>query len=97
MKAYILKRPIITERSLTLASVGKYSFEVSLQANKDQIREVVESQFGVTVIGVNTSKVAGKRRRVGKQRREKIGTPWKKAIVQLKKGDKIDIFEVEQS
>ena len=93
----ILKRPVITEQSVSLAGNGKFTFEVSVKASKDQIKDLVEKQFGVNVIGVNTTKVAGKRRRVGKNRRNKVGLAWKKAIVELRKGEEIGLFEAEKS
>ena len=93
--AYVLKRPIITERSLAVTKEGKFTFEVDRLASKGQIKEAVESQFGVTVLSVNTMKLAGKRRRTGRRKREITYPDGKKSVVQLKKGQKIDLFEVE--
>jgi len=71
--------------------VGKYAFEVAGGANKVQIRQAVEKAFKVEVTAVNVMTVPGKERRVG--RRLILTAPWKKAIVTLKPGDKIELFE----
>ncbi len=87
----ILRRPLITEKSATLQAVGKYAFEVAGGANKVQIKQAVEKAFKVEVTAVNVMTVPGKERRVG--RRVVLTAPWKKAIVTLKSGDKIELFE----
>jgi large subunit ribosomal protein L23 len=71
--------------------MGKYAFEVAGGANKVQIRQAVEKAFKVEVTAVNVMTVPGKERRVG--RRLILTAPWKKAIVTLKPGDKIELFE----
>jgi large subunit ribosomal protein L23 len=87
----ILRRPLITEKSTSLQTQGKYAFEVDRSANKEQIKQAVEKAFNVKVTAVNVMRVAGERRRIG--RREVSSSSWKKAIVTLKSGDKIQIFE----
>ena len=87
----ILRRPLITEKSTALQAYGKYAFEVAGEANKPQIKQAVEKAFKVEVTAVNVMMVAGKRRRLG--RRQLPAHPWKKAIVTLKPGDKIELFE----
>jgi len=89
---HILKTHIATERSTSLRDKNnEYVFEVDKAANKYQIKEAVETAFKVTVESVNTMVVAGKTRRMG---RNEGKTPvWKKAVVRLKKGDAITIFE----
>ena len=87
----VLKRPIITEKSTILAGQGKYVFEVDIRANKPQIKEAVELAFGVRVKSVNTMIVKGKRKRWG--RRVTRPPDWKKAIVTLQPGEKIELFE----
>ncbi|MCX6354588.1 MAG: 50S ribosomal protein L23 [Candidatus Aureabacteria bacterium] len=85
----IIKSPIITEKaSGKMESEGKYSFEVDRRANKIEIKAAVEKAFKVSVTQVNTVSMRGKNKRV----RWQIGkTPeWKKAIVTLKKGEKIE-------
>jgi large subunit ribosomal protein L23 len=88
---YVLKRPIVTEKSTTLGEAGKYVFEVNKKANKKQIWRAVESAFDVTVLSVNTLRVPGKTKRYGP--REHLTPSWKKAIVTLKTGDNIQFFE----
>ncbi len=87
----VLRRPLITERSTAQQATGKYTFEVARDSNKDQIKLAVEKAFNVKVTAVNVLNVSGKRRRVG--RREMVGSSMKKAVVTLKKGDKIQFFE----
>lgn len=87
----VLRRPSITEKNTILQAQNKYAFEVAKEANKPQIKQAVEKTFKVKVISVNVAMVSGKMRRVGK--RIVLTQPWKKAIVTLKPGDKIEIFE----
>jgi large subunit ribosomal protein L23 len=87
----VLRRPLVTEKNTSLQAQGKYTFEVDSNANKMQVKQAVEKAFKVTVTGVNVITARGKERRVG--RKQIIGTPWKKAVVTLKHGDKIQIFE----
>ena len=87
----ILRHPLITEKYTTLQAQGKYAFEVAEKANKPQIKQAVEKAFKVEVTAVNVMTAPGKRRRLG--RRELPAHPWKKAIVTLKPGDKIELFE----
>jgi large subunit ribosomal protein L23 len=87
----VLRRPLITEKSTVLQAQGKYAFEVAGEANKPQIKQAVEKAFKVEVTAVNVMTMPGKRRRLG--RRQLPAHPWKKAIVTLKPGDKIELFE----
>jgi large subunit ribosomal protein L23 len=87
----VLQRPLITEKNSALQAQGKYAFEVAEEANKEQIKQAVEKAFKVTVTGVNVMTVPGKRRRM--RGREVINPSWKKALVTLKPGDKIELFE----
>lgn len=91
----VIKRPIITEKSTDQVAGGKYSFGVTLGATKNQVKKAVEKFFGVKVEGVNIMTVRGKRRRMIRLRKKTKGREWKKAIVQLGEGEKIDIFEGE--
>lgn len=87
----VLRRPLITEKNSGLQALGKYSFEVSARANKYEIKQAVEKAFKVTVLSVNVMNVSGKRRRMGKGI---VTSPsWKKAVVTLKPGDSIQLFE----
>ncbi|HHU87692.1 MAG: 50S ribosomal protein L23 [Pelotomaculaceae bacterium] len=87
----VLKKPLITEKSTSLLQENKYTFEVDPRANKTEIKQAVQSIFKVKVEKVNTMRVKGKTKRV---RNIPGKTPdRKKAIVTLRKGDKIEIFE----
>ncbi len=87
----VLRRPLITEKNTALQAEGKYVFEVADEANKHQVKQAVEKAFKVKVTAVNVMTAPGKRRRVG--RREVVAQPWKKAVVTLQPGDKIELFE----
>ena len=87
----VLRRPLITEKNTILQAQGKYAFEIAREANKTQIKQAVEKAFKVKVLAVNVMTVSGKTRRVG--RRQVLTQSWKKAIVTLKPGDKIELFE----
>ena len=87
----ILRRPLVTEKNAALQAEGKYAFEVAGVANKIQIKQAVEKAFKVKVTAVNVMTVPGKERRIG--RRIVKTASWKKAIVTLKSGDKIEFFE----
>ncbi|HCA80172.1 MAG TPA: 50S ribosomal protein L23 [Bacteroidetes bacterium] len=91
----ILKRPIVTEKITALQERRQYSFEVTLEANKIEIAKAVEKKFKVTVLSVRTLTVKGKRKTqlTRRGRFEGRTNTWKKAIVTLKEGDKIDYFE----
>lgn len=91
----IIKRPIITERTMLLAQLGKFSFEVDKKANKNQIKEVVEKIFKVNVVSIATSAIRGKSKRFGAKRVTVKLSDSKKAMVELKKGQRIDLFEIE--
>jgi large subunit ribosomal protein L23 len=85
-------RPIVTEKtSAAYQARGEYTFEVHPQANKTSIKSAIEQLFGVKVTGVWTSQQRGKPRRVGTS--AGLRPRWKKAIVTLKAGDTIEIFE----
>ena len=87
----VLRRPLITEKNTVLQAQNKFAFEVAREANKPQIKQAVEKAFKVKVTAVNVITVSGKTRRVG--RRLVQTPPWKKAVVTLQSGDKIEIFE----
>ena len=93
----IIRRPLITEKNTRLMEIGQYSFAVALDANKIQIRSAVEQTFDVKVKAVNTLVVKPvKRSRSASKRGGKINgheAAWKKAIVTLQPGFRIDLFE----
>ena len=89
----IIKRPIITEQSMSETENKKYTFEVAKDANKIEIAKAVEEIFGVKVAKVNTMNVPGKAKRMGAARPGHT-KDWKKAIVQLTEDSKtIEFFE----
>lgn len=88
----VLKRPVVTEKSNARADqYNQYTFEVDPRANKVLVKEAVEQAFNVKVLDVNIMRVPGKRRRHG--RRIVTTSPWKKAIVTVAPGQRIEFFE----
>lgn len=92
----IIKKPLITEKSLGRAHTGVYTFEVKKSADKNEIKSEVEKLFGVHVVSVRTVVMHGKTRRVGKRRTESKASDWKKAFITVKSGEKIELFDVTQ-
>lgn len=90
----ILKKPIITEKAQMLTRSGKYTFEVSLEANKVQIAKEVAAMYGVTVASVTTMRQIGKMKSRMTRSRMSTGrtSTIKKAIVTLKEGEMIDFY-----
>jgi large subunit ribosomal protein L23 len=87
----VIKRPVISEKSTALAEIaGRYVFEVATEANKQEIRDAVQSLFNVKVREVRTMTVHGKVKRVGAHTTKRPN--WKKALVTLAEGQKIDFF-----
>jgi large subunit ribosomal protein L23 len=87
----VIIRPVVSEKSYVLAAAGKYTFRVHPDAHKTQIRQAIESLFDVGVLGVHTMSVKSKPKRRGQiQGRTRT---WKKAIVQVREGDSIPIFQ----
>jgi large subunit ribosomal protein L23 len=94
MNPYIIRKPVITEKSLLLAQTqNKYVFEVDKLANKDQIKDAIQEFFGVEVKNVNTIRRNRTTKRTGKKRTVTVVPQVKKAIVQLKEGQKIEMFD----
>jgi large subunit ribosomal protein L23 len=91
----VLLAPVVSEKSYELIEQRKYAFRVHPDAHKTQIRQAVEELFEVRVQAVNVIKVQPKPKRRGLIRGQKPG--WKKAIVQLREGDSIEIFEGAQA
>lgn len=87
----VIIRPVVSEKSYVLASAGKYTLRVHPDAHKTQVRQAVELLFDVKVVNVRTQTVKPKPKRrgvtAGRTRQ------WKKAIVQLRPGDEIPIFQ----
>ena len=87
----ILIRPIVTEKSTALMEQGKYTFRVPLAATKIPLRQAVEQIFKVKVQAVNTMRYEGKLKRMGRTQGRR--SDWKKAVVTLKPGEAIELFE----
>ena len=90
----ILIAPVVSEKSYSLIEDNKYSFRIHDDAHKLQVRQAVEELFDVKVERVNIVRVKSKPKRRGTSKGVKPG--WKKAIVQLRTGDRIEIFEGAQ-
>ena len=86
----VLLAPVVSEKSYSLIEQHKYSFKVHPDAHKTQVRQAVEELFDVKVVAVNILKVQAKPKRRGLFRGTRPG--WKKAVVQLREGDTIEIF-----
>jgi len=91
----VLIRPVVSEKSYEQIQANQYTFRVHKDAHKTQVRQAVEELFDVHVERVNILKVQPKPKRRGQRRGKKPG--WKKAIVQLREGDSIEIFEGAQA
>jgi large subunit ribosomal protein L23 len=88
----IIKRPLDTEKLDRMRDrENKFAFEIDLKANKTEVKQAVEQLFKVKVLDVKTSIVRGKFRRIGRSEGQRPN--WKKAIVTLKDGDAIQLFE----
>jgi large subunit ribosomal protein L23 len=92
--AQILIKPVVSEKSYHQITENRYTFRVHPDAHKTQVRQAVEELFDVKVTSVNIVQMPAKPKRRGMIRGTKSG--WKKAIVELKAGDKIEIFEGAQ-
>lgn len=91
----VILYPIVTEKSTEDIKKGKYTFKVLKDSNKTQIKKSVEKNYGVNVISVATINVKEKKRKTRMQRR--VAKPsYKKALVKIKDGQKIDVFAVEK-
>jgi large subunit ribosomal protein L23 len=90
----VLLAPIVSEKSYEATTRGSYTFKVHQDAHKTQVRQAVEELFDVRVVRVNIVKVAAKPKRRGLHRGTRPG--WKKAVVQLRAGDTIEIFQGAQ-
>jgi large subunit ribosomal protein L23 len=90
----VLLAPVVSEKSYSLITDRKYTFKVHKDAHKTQVRQAVEELFDVKVQKVNILKVQSKPKRRGMIRGSRPG--WKKAVVQLREGQTIEIFEGAQ-
>ncbi len=87
----VIVEPVVSEKSYALMAEGKYTFRVNDRAHKTQISSAVEKIFSVDVVAVRTARVRSKPKRRGLHRGKTRA--WKKAIVELAPGDRIELFE----
>ena len=87
----IILAPVVSEKSYALMADGKYTFRVDDRVHKTQIADAVQQIFDVSVVGVRTAKVRAKPKRRGLHSGRTRS--WKKAVVQLAPGDRIELFE----
>jgi large subunit ribosomal protein L23 len=88
----IIVRPLLTEKGASLQERGnQYLFRVDRKANKIEIKKAIEEVFGVHVVSVRTIRMPGKRKRMG--RFEGQRPDWKKAVITVKEGESIELFE----
>ena len=92
--AQVLIEPVVSEKSYHQITENRYTFKVHKDAHKTQIRQAVEELFDVKVVGVNVIKMQPKPKRRGMIKGTRPG--WKKAIVELQAGDRIELFEGAQ-
>jgi large subunit ribosomal protein L23 len=93
--AQIILRPVISEKSMDETQRGKYTFRVHSDANKLQVKQAIEELFKVEVVTVNVSTAKAKEKSRNRRRGRQVGwtSPWKKAVVTLAAGQKIEFFE----
>lgn len=90
----VIIAPIITEKSMKDAALGRYTFKVATESNKPFIKQAIEEKFKVKILKIMTSLVKGRTDKRGAKREEFVKTQWKKATVQLAKDQKIGLFDV---
>jgi large subunit ribosomal protein L23 len=95
MASEVVVKPVISEKSLDETQRGKYTFRVHADANKLQVKQAIEELFKVDVIDVNVSMAKAKEKSRNRRRGRQVGwtSPWKKAVVTLAAGQKIEFFE----
>lgn len=90
----IVRRPLVSEKSLLLAAKGWYTFVVDISTTKQTAARAIEKLYSVNVTNVRTMIMHGKQRRVGRKQKSVQKSDWKKALIQLKEGQSISAFEV---
>ncbi len=94
MNSHSIIKPVITEKSMREAQNGKFTFQVSQNADKREVRKAIEDAFNVHVVSIQTVITKGKSKRVGKRMQVLRLSPVKKAIARVRKGEKIALFDV---
>ncbi|MDD5547421.1 MAG: 50S ribosomal protein L23 [Candidatus Pacebacteria bacterium] len=90
MNKFLIKKPIIAEKAIKMSALGKYVFMVASEATLPEIKKIVEKTYNVKIIKSNVINVKSKKRRIGRSISIKPG--YKKVIVTLKQGQKLDIL-----
>ncbi len=93
MSQTIIIKPVVTEKSMQSTNPAKFTFMVAQSATKTEIKKAINDAFKVNVVSISTSKIKGKRKRIGTRRIEVYETFSKKATIMLKKGERISLFE----
>jgi large subunit ribosomal protein L23 len=88
-----IKRPIVTEKAVSAAETGKYTFEVDIKASKAEVMRELKRLYNVDPLEAKIMVMPGKRVRISKTFRFTKTLKWKKAVVSLKSGQKIDLFD----
>lgn len=95
MNAHIIKKPVITEKSLNLANTQNvYTFEVDRNANKNQVAEAVKELYNVEVLRVRTIRMYRVQKATGRKRMKSLQAQTKKALVSVKPGQTIEVFDI---
>lgn len=89
----VILAPVITEKTMKDANLGKFTFKVDKRADKSQIKRSVQNKFKVDVVSITTMITKPKKKRTY-QRREYKSPSWKKAVVKVKSGQKIALFDL---
>ncbi len=87
----VLLRPRITEKAYAVNALNQYVFQVTPKATKTEVKKAIEAAYGVTVVSVNITKLPGKTKNIGRRTGERSGV--RKAVVRLKSGDAITLFQ----
>ena len=90
MAKAIIKRVLLSEKGAKLAALNQYFLEVDTKASKPEIRQAVEAKFGVHVLAVRTANMKGGLRTIRGTRRQETESTWKRAIVTVKAGERIE-------
>lgn len=91
----VIKRPLITEKSVADAKNGKFTFLIAKTAGKNMVKKAIETTFKVTVVDIATHIQKGRKKRTGPKRLEIDMPIVKKAVVKLASGQKIDLFDIK--
>jgi len=86
-------RPLITEKTSRLIKTNWYTFAAPVSKTKNQLEDLIKKTFNVSVLAIKTTVIKGKTRRSGKSRKTRRLSDWKKVMIKIKEGEKIDLFD----